>query len=31
MVVRVDTEPAETARREIKGHAAIKMAKFVHL
>jgi D-3-phosphoglycerate dehydrogenase len=31
MVVRVDTEPAEAARQEIKGHAAIRMAKFVHL
>jgi D-3-phosphoglycerate dehydrogenase len=31
MVVRVDTEPGESARQEIKGHAAIKMAKFVHL
>ncbi|MBM3866392.1 MAG: phosphoglycerate dehydrogenase [Verrucomicrobia bacterium] len=31
MVVRVDTEPGEAARREIKGHAAIRMAKFVQL
>jgi D-3-phosphoglycerate dehydrogenase len=31
MVVRVDTEPSETARREIKGHPAIKQAKFVQL
>ena len=31
MVVRVDTEPSEAARAEIKGHAAIKMAKFVQL
>ena len=31
MVVRVDTEPSEAARKEIKGHAAIKMAKFVQL
>ncbi len=31
MVVRVDSEPAENARLEIKGHPAIKMAKFVHL
>ncbi len=31
MVVRVDSEPSETARKEIKGHAAIKMAKFVQL
>jgi D-3-phosphoglycerate dehydrogenase / 2-oxoglutarate reductase len=31
MVVRVDTEPSESARKEIKGHPAIKMAKFVQL
>jgi len=31
MVVRVDTEPSEGARRIIKGHPAIKMAKFVQL
>ena len=31
MVVRVDTEPGEEARREIKGHSAIRMAKFVQL
>ncbi|MFM9079358.1 MAG: phosphoglycerate dehydrogenase [Opitutaceae bacterium] len=31
MVVRVDTEPSEAARREIKGHSAIRMAKFVQL
>ncbi len=31
MVVRVDTEPSEAARQEIKGHPAIKMAKFVQL
>ena len=31
MVVRVDSEPSETARKEIKGHAAIKVAKFVQL
>lgn len=31
MVVRVDTEPSEAARKEIKGHAAIKLAKFVQL
>jgi len=31
MVVRVDTEPSEAARQEIKGHAAIKLAKFVQL
>jgi D-3-phosphoglycerate dehydrogenase len=31
MVVRVDTEPGEGARKEIKGHPAIKMAKFVQL
>ena len=31
MVVRVDTEPSENARREIKGNPAIKQAKFVQL
>jgi D-3-phosphoglycerate dehydrogenase len=31
MVVRVDTEPSEAARAEIKGHPAIKLAKFVQL
>ena len=31
MVVRVDTEPSEGARQVIKGHPAIKMAKFVQL
>jgi D-3-phosphoglycerate dehydrogenase len=31
MVVRVDSEPSEAARKEIKGHSAIKMAKFVQL
>jgi D-3-phosphoglycerate dehydrogenase len=31
MVVRVDTEPSESARQEIKGNAAIKWAKFVQL
>jgi len=31
MVVRVDTEPSENARKEIKGNSAIKMAKFVQL
>ncbi len=31
MVVRVDTEPGENARRIIKSHAAIKQAKFVQL
>ena len=31
MVVRVDTEPSEAARREIKNHPAIKVAKFVQL
>src|ERR1043165_9279416 len=31
MVVRVDSEPSDAARKEIKGHAAIKMAKFVQL
>lgn len=31
MVVRVDTEPSERARGEIKSHPAIKLAKFVQL
>jgi D-3-phosphoglycerate dehydrogenase len=31
MVVRVETEPSEPARKEIKSHPAIKMAKFVQL
>jgi len=31
MVVRVDTEPSEKARKVIKDHSAIKMAKFVQL
>ena len=31
MVVRVDTEPSESARAVIKSHAAIKLAKFVQL
>ncbi|HWA08384.1 MAG TPA: phosphoglycerate dehydrogenase [Opitutaceae bacterium] len=31
MVVRVDHEPSEAARKVIKGHAAIKLAKFVQL
>lgn len=31
MVVRVDSEPSEAARAEIKGHSAIKLAKFVQL
>jgi D-3-phosphoglycerate dehydrogenase / 2-oxoglutarate reductase len=31
MVVRVDTEPSPEARREIKQHPAIKLAKFVQL
>jgi D-3-phosphoglycerate dehydrogenase len=31
MVVRVDSEPSAAARQEIKGHPAIKMAKFVQL
>jgi D-3-phosphoglycerate dehydrogenase len=31
MVVRVDQEPSDAARAEIKGHPAIKLAKFVQL
>ena len=29
--VRVDTDPSEAARKIIKGHPAIKQAKFVQL
>jgi len=31
MVVRIESEPSAAARQEIKGHVAIKMAKFVQL
>ena len=31
MVVRVDNEPSEAARKEIKSNPAIKQAKFVQL
>jgi D-3-phosphoglycerate dehydrogenase len=31
MVINLDSEPSEAARRELKGHKAIKLAKFVHL
>jgi len=31
MVVRVDTEPSESARREIKNNPSIKLAKFIQL
>ncbi|HEU5079436.1 MAG TPA: phosphoglycerate dehydrogenase [Opitutaceae bacterium] len=31
MVVRVDTEPSEAARKEIKNNPAIKLAKFIQL
>ncbi len=31
MVVRVDHEPSEAARKVIKGHASIRLAKFVQL
>jgi D-3-phosphoglycerate dehydrogenase len=31
MVVRVDNEPSEAARKEIKGNPAIKQAKFIQL
>ena len=31
MVINLDSEPSETARRELKSHRAIKLAKFVQL
>jgi D-3-phosphoglycerate dehydrogenase len=31
MVINLDSEPSESARRELKGHKAIKLAKFVQL
>lgn len=31
MVINLDSEPSEAARRELKAHKAIKLAKFVHL
>jgi D-3-phosphoglycerate dehydrogenase len=31
MVINLDSEPSETARRELKGHKAIRLAKFVLL
>jgi D-3-phosphoglycerate dehydrogenase / 2-oxoglutarate reductase len=31
MVINLDSEPSEAARRELKGHRAIVLAKFVHL
>ncbi len=31
MVINLDSEPSEAARRELKGHRAIRMAKFVVL
>ena len=31
MVVRVDSEPSDEARAEIKGHSKINLAKFVQL
>jgi len=31
MVINLDNEPSEAARKELKGHRAIKLAKFVHL
>jgi D-3-phosphoglycerate dehydrogenase len=31
MVINLDSEPSDAARKEIKGHPAIKMAKFVQL
>ena len=31
MVLNLDSEPSESARRELKGHKAIRLAKFVLL
>ena len=31
MVINLDSEPSETARRELKAHQAIRLAKFVQL
>jgi D-3-phosphoglycerate dehydrogenase len=31
MVINLDSEPSESARRELKGHKAIRLAKFVQL
>jgi len=31
MVINLDSEPSEAARRELKAHKAIKLAKFIHL
>jgi D-3-phosphoglycerate dehydrogenase len=31
MVINLDSEPSEAARRELKGHKAITVAKFVLL
>ena len=31
MVINLDSEPSDAARRELKGHKAIKLAKFVQL
>ena len=31
MVINLDSEPSEAARRELKGHKAIRLAKFVQL
>ncbi len=31
MVINLDSEPSEAARKELKSHRAIKLAKFVHL
>jgi D-3-phosphoglycerate dehydrogenase len=31
MVINLDSEPSDAARRELKGHRAIILAKFVHL
>jgi D-3-phosphoglycerate dehydrogenase len=31
MVINLDSEPSDAARRELKAHKAIRLAKFVHL
>ncbi|MEY3774386.1 MAG: hypothetical protein RLZZ129_1166, partial [Verrucomicrobiota bacterium] len=31
MVINLDSEPSEPARRELKSHRAIKLAKFIQL
>ena len=31
MVINLDSEPSDAARRELKAHTAIRLAKFVQL